>query len=177
MIQAICEALYQIGAALCAGLGLLAVVFIILFIIRRLFRIASYLFGSEAGQTADEDSDEETSTIFVYISTPINGREGASFQEKFVAARNRVDEIEKGIFTCEVFDRPCVVISTFDESDGSESEASAMGRCIYDVIDCDIVIIDDSDPDALARSKGCRLELEAARLYKKNIVKTSEYGI
>lgn len=65
----------------------------------------------------------------IYISTPINARGEATFEEKYEAARKRAEEIAAWLKTQQP---EAETVSTFDgrpKPDGS-TEAEAIGRCV-----------------------------------------------
>ena len=111
----------------------------------------------------------KTNNMTLYISTPVNGRTDTDdFAEKLRRAKSRVEELTRFARQSKhmaLYDR---IISTFDlNPTGTESESEAMGRCIQAVIEADAVLM---DWDAVqGQSRGCHLELTAARLYGKPV--------
>ena len=95
----------------------------------------------------------------LYISTPVNGRDEATFEEKYAAAKARVEEIKRQFD--EWLSRYDAVVTTFDINQPGASEAEAMGRCIQAVLESDEILLDKG----WQYSTGCRLELHAARAY------------
>ena len=72
----------------------------------------------------------------IYISTPINARSEATFEEKYEAARKRVEDIAAWLKKQQP---DAETVSTFDgrpKPDGS-TEAEAIGRCVQQVLECD----------------------------------------
>lgn len=106
----------------------------------------------------------------LYISTPLNGRtDTEDFTEKMRRAKERVEELTRRVRQFKAFCHYDRIISTFDlNPTGEETEAEAMGRCIRAVIEADAVLM-DWDPSK-GNSRGCRLELTAARLYGKPVI-------
>lgn len=105
----------------------------------------------------------------MYIATPINGRPGLTLEDKLAAARQRIDVLKKIIRDDERFSG-YELTSTFDIAHGEgEGEAEAMGRCIEEVMKSDAIYADIG----WENSKGCRLEIFAARLYGKKIYEHS----
>ena len=100
----------------------------------------------------------------IYISTPINARSEATFEEKYEAARKRVEEIAAWLKTQQP---DAETVSTFDgrpKPDGS-TEAEAIGRCVQQVLESDAICMDYG----YEKSRGCRTELCAAVNYSKTV--------
>ena|GEM_PF-587503 len=103
-------------------------------------------------------------TVKIYISTPINARGEATFEEKYEAARKRVEEIAAWLKKQQP---EAETVSTFDgrpKPDGS-TEAQALGRCVQQVLECDAICLDYG----WERSSGCHTEFDAAKNYRKQI--------
>ena len=105
-----------------------------------------------------------------YISTPINARVETDFNDKLAGALERVMDIKELIY--KTFPKNQVMdISTFDINPiGLMTEEEAMARCIHAVLKCDAIILDKD----WEKSKGCRLEATAAKLYGKRVLKYNE---
>lgn len=98
----------------------------------------------------------------IYISTPINGRLEDTFEEKYSAAKARVEELKQKYYAPLAFKD---VITTFDINPLGISEAEALGRCVQAVMECDEILMDTD----WASSKGCSIEFAAALYYGKTI--------
>lgn len=100
----------------------------------------------------------------LYISTPINGRNEKTFQEKLIAAKHRVELLKEVIRSDVSFDEyDCLMHTCFEKP--MTSEAAAMGICVSQVIDADAIYLDHG----WNSSKGCNLEYRAAKIYGKKI--------
>lgn len=95
----------------------------------------------------------------LYISTPINGRREATFEQKYAAAKARVEQIKRDFD--DWLSRYDKIVTTFDINPPGTSEAEAMGRCIQAVIESDEILLDKG----WQYSGGCLLEVYAARCY------------
>lgn len=95
----------------------------------------------------------------LYISTPINGRREATFEQKYAAAKARVEQIKREFD--DWLSRYDAIVTTFDINPPGTSEAEAMGRCIQAVIESDEILLDKG----WQYSGGCLLEVHAARCY------------
>lgn len=107
----------------------------------------------------------------LYISTPINARSEATFQEKYEAARKRVEEMKEQLPS--IYQECYDIVSSFDLNPlGTYTEAEAMGRCIQAVMESDAILLDDG----WATSQGCCLEFRTAEIYNKIIytIQTNE---
>lgn len=98
----------------------------------------------------------------VYISTPVNGRPEPTFEEKFAAAKERVNYITK-LLTSLPHYKDAHFISTIDLNPIEEhvSEATAMGRCIQALLNSDEVFFDEN----WRTSNGCTAEFYVAMTY------------
>jgi len=104
----------------------------------------------------------------LYISTPINARSEATFQEKYEAARKRVEEIKEQLPS--IYQECYDIVSSFDLNPlGTYTEEQAMGRCIQAVMESDAILLDDG----WTLSQGCCLEFRTAEIYNKIIYSTS----
>lgn len=107
----------------------------------------------------------------LYISTPINARSEATFQEKYEAARKRVEEMKEQLPS--IYQECYDIVSSFDLNPfGTYTEEQAMGRCIQAVMESDAILLDDG----WATSQGCCLEFRTAEIYNKIIytIQTNE---
>ena len=107
----------------------------------------------------------------LYISTPINARSEATFQEKYEAARTRVEEMKEQLPS--IYQECYDIVSSFDLNPlGTYTEAEAMGRCIQAVMESDAILLDDG----WTLSQGCCLEFRTAEIYNKIIytIQTNE---
>ncbi len=104
----------------------------------------------------------------IYIATPVNGRNEKTLLEKRQAAFERVKKIAeylKGRYP----DAECH--SSFDEHIAPLRgalvwrEATIMGACVQEVMDCDAIILDEG----WESSKGCQVEHHVARVYGKKV--------
>lgn len=101
----------------------------------------------------------------IYISTPVNGRNEATFEEKRKAAYRRAVML-KAYLHDEYPDAE--ILTPFDAVplDSSMNEPEAIGRCVTLLLTCDTVLLDRG----WTASKGCNLEYRAAKLYGKEII-------
>ena len=108
----------------------------------------------------------------IYLSTPVTSRPEKTYEEQYKAAEKRVAEM-KEIFRTK-HNGPEKVYSFVSFADivppWNCTEAEAMGRCIKAVIECDEILMDEN----WLNSRGCRLEAEAASLYKKTLFHLSQ---
>lgn len=99
----------------------------------------------------------------IYISTPINGRKEATFEEKREAARTRVEAL-KALAMPLTPGEGDSAISTFDINPDGVTEGEAMAQCIRTIIDeCDAVLMDAG----WKGSRGCTVEFHTAKAYGK----------
>lgn len=97
----------------------------------------------------------------IYISTPINGRKEKCFNDKFNAAKERVEMIKQEIKKRIDVDFDVRLLSTFDINKIDGSEDFALGNCVKEVVGCNAIYMDEGWEE----SKGCFLELSAAYIY------------
>ena len=97
----------------------------------------------------------------LYISTPINGRREATFEQKYAAAKARVEQIKREFG--DWLSRYDKIVTTFDINPPGTSEEEAMGRCIQAVIECDAIVMDIGHE----YSRGCSVELFTAIIFGK----------
>lgn len=101
----------------------------------------------------------------LYIATPINARHEQTLKEKLLAAKHRIESLKDTLASDRRF-HDYEIISTFDLSHNVDcSEASAMGKCITAVMECDAVYLDHG----WETSKGCSVEYQTAKIYGKHI--------
>ena len=103
----------------------------------------------------------------IYIATPVNARKEVTLEEKRQAAYDRMCEIRKKLRKRypdaefhSSFDEHIAPIRK-DRYDVDWSESVIMGRCVTEVIQCDMIVLDYD----WQMSKGCRLENRAAQIY------------
>jgi hypothetical protein len=104
----------------------------------------------------------------LYIATPINSRAEKTIDEKLRAARHRINLLSEIIRGDERFSEYTQLVSTFSVNPSQASkqrEATVMGKCIEQVMECDAIYLDH----AWQSSKGCNLEYRAAKIYGKTI--------
>lgn len=101
----------------------------------------------------------------IYVSTPINGRHEATFEEKRKAAYRRATML-KAYLHEEYPDAEIVTPFDVVPLDTTIDEEEAIGRCITALLRCDTVALDRG----WTASDGCNLEYRAAKLYKKQII-------
>ena len=101
----------------------------------------------------------------IYISTPVNGRSEATFEEKRKAAYRR--SVMLRAYLLDEY-QDAEVLTPFDAVplEAKMSEAEAIGRCITLLLTCDTVLLDRG----WTASDGCNLEYRAAKIYKLNII-------
>lgn len=101
----------------------------------------------------------------IFISTPINGRNEPTFQEKRQAAHRRAKML-KAYMKSEY--PHATVVTPFDAVplDSNLKENEAVGECISLLLTCDTILLDRG----WTASKGCNLEYRAAKLYELHII-------
>lgn len=110
--------------------------------------------------------------ITVYIATPITSRSEYKLEDRFQAAKKRIEEIEKQLREYQASDPAAADLEveyTSAFTVGCEPqvpEATAMGRCVTQVVNSDIVVLDAG----WDRSRGCKIEREVAKAYHKTIL-------
>lgn len=102
----------------------------------------------------------------LYIATPINARRERTFDEKYRAAKHRV-ELLKEILSIDEYFMNYDFRSTFDIDmpDGRDKENIALSMCVLAVLRSDAIYLDHG----WQGSKGCNLEYRAAKIYGKTI--------
>ena len=109
----------------------------------------------------------------VYISTPINGRSEATFEEKYAAAEERCTKIIVKLRQTLLF-RDAIFTSTFDNKElGIDDESVAMGMCVTKVMEADFVVFDYG----WCASHGCIVEHCVSLEYDKIIAHVSDFSI
>ena len=101
----------------------------------------------------------------IYVSTPVNGRNESTFEEKRKAAHRRANMLRAYLRE----ENPeAEIVTPFDNLPLEESfdEPTAMGICIKTLLTCDVVLLDRG----WTASKGCNLEYRAAKIYGKAII-------
>lgn len=106
----------------------------------------------------------------IYIATPVTSRPEPSREAQFKAAKNRVKELKSRI---DEDAKLCIYtkqVAGVDVCELKDSEPQALGKCVRAVLESDAIFIDNG----YSRSKGCKLELKAAKLYGKQIFYAEE---
>ena len=108
----------------------------------------------------------------IYISTPINARKEQTFEQKYNAARQRVEHIIE-VLREEPEYRDATFVHTFDLCPlGTKTESEAIGRCVQAVMESDMLYFDCR----ASESKGCSLEYWTACIYGKPVISASLFG-
>ena len=104
--------------------------------------------------------------MILYIATPINARREHSFEEKYRAAKHRVELLKEILSEDDRF-KGYTLRSTFDIDmpDGRDKENIALSMCVLAVLRADAVYLDHG----WQGSKGCNLEYRTAKIYGKTI--------
>lgn len=101
----------------------------------------------------------------IFVSTPINSRKEATFQEKREAAFRRAKMLKAYLLS----EYPhAIVVTPFDAVplDSNMKENEATGECISLLLTCDTILLDRG----WNGSKGCNLEYRAAKIFGINII-------
>lgn len=109
----------------------------------------------------------------VYIATPINNRPEPTMERRLAAACLRVSEIKAICRKKEsIFGPEPVLVSTFDVNPMTEgvTEAEAMGRCVSLLLTCDVIVVDNYNPERTGLSKGVTAETLVAKIYNKKVL-------
>lgn len=102
----------------------------------------------------------------LYIATPINSRKEKRLEDKYLAAKHRVNMLKEVLEADEQFAQYDTIESTFDINPlGAHTEEQALGRCVIAVLESDAIYLDHG----WQGSKGCNLEYRAAKIYRKTI--------
>ena len=108
----------------------------------------------------------------IYISTPINARNEQTFEQKYNAARQRVEHIIEVLHEEPQY-HDATFVSTFDLCPlGTKTESEAIGRCVQAVMESDMLYFDCR----ASESKGCSLEYWTACIYGKPVISASLFG-
>lgn len=114
----------------------------------------------------------------IYIATPVNGRPEATIEEKRKAAYHRVCNLKEKIRIMypdaelhSSFDFDIAPIKSPFEDMPTESEI--MGKCVQRVMECDAIFLDDD----FMKSRGCKLERDAALHYDKYFIFSDDMDI
>ena len=115
----------------------------------------------------------------IYIATPVNGRSEATLEEKRLAAYYRMCEIRKQLHWKfpdaefhSSFDEHIAPIRR-DRFDIEWYEATIIGRCVTEVMNCDAILMDWG----YEQSKGCTVEHTTALTYGKKIIHAFDLDI
>ena len=113
----------------------------------------------------------------IYIATPVNARKEGTLKEKRNAAWMRgcylKVEIRQKYPDAEIhssFDRH---ISPIEKEIKMLNEATIMGRCVTEVMECDAILMDWG----YEQSKGCTVEHTTALVYGKKIIHAYDLNI
>lgn len=114
----------------------------------------------------------------IYLATPVNGRNEKTLREKTKAAYERImqmkDQLRKDYpdaRMCSSFDIEGIKEYMNDEALAPIPEPVIMGKCVRMVLESDLIVMDDN----WHRSRGCRLEANAAFCYGKNLLYLEDY--
>ena len=101
----------------------------------------------------------------IYIATPVNARNEETLEEKREKAWDRMCEIRKQLHKrypdAEFHSSFDAHIAPIDKPVTMMTEATIMGKCVTEVMECDMVVLDYD----WQQSKGCRLENRTAQIY------------
>ena len=113
----------------------------------------------------------------IYIATPVNARKEGTLEEKREAAWKRVMHLRKIIKEtnpkAECHSSFENHIAPINADAGLLNEATIMGRCVTEVMECDAILMDWG----YENSKGCTIEHTTALTYGKKIIHAYDLNI
>lgn len=101
-------------------------------------------------------------TMRIYISVPIKGRKSGTLEEKKTKAKEYSEKVKESLLN-DGHD----AITPFDCNDYDSEENICLGRDITELLNSDAIYL----CAGWRNSQGCQLELMAARIYGKLIIK------